>query len=57
MCFQTKDVRLRWVTEESDRGLGERVDCSSVEGSIAESLESRNETASKVVASLKVDVA
>ena len=56
MCFQTKDVQLRWVTEESDRGLVEQVDCSSVEGGIVESSDSRNETASKGVASLEVDV-
>ena len=46
MCFQTKDVRLRWSTEEeSNCRLVKRVDFSSTEGGIVDSSDSTAERA------------
>jgi hypothetical protein len=44
MCFQTKDVRVRWITEEEGNcGLVRLVDCSSAEGGIVDSADSTAE--------------
>jgi hypothetical protein len=37
MCFQTKDVRVRWITEEEgNRGLVKSAGCSSAEGGVVD---------------------
>jgi hypothetical protein len=44
MCFQTKDVRVRWITEEEGNwGLVKRVGSSSAEGGVVDNSDSMAE--------------
>jgi hypothetical protein len=46
MCFQTNDVRVRWITEEEGNGgLVKRVGCSSAEGGVVDNSDSMAERA------------